>query len=171
MPELSNPNVGFVTDDYVFFLGGIFSQWKPARFVDSGITYYTAEHYMMYHKLLTLGYPLEAEAILLNSNPSAAKRAGRNAKATQESLDAWDAVKFDVVVAGSFLKFSQNPGMGKQMLDLLPRKFVEASPYDRVWGIGLDISNPDIRDPKNWRGQNLLGRALDSAAVMLKEME
>ena len=168
--ERSHPNIGFVTDDYIFFLGGIFSQWKPSLFTDeSGRKFHTAEHYMMYHKLRTLGHAELAEEMILGTNPSVAKRIGRTATATPEALDEWDRTKFDVVVDGNMLKFLQNHAMRKEMLNLYPRGFVEASPYDKIWGIGLDISNPDIRDPKNWRGQNLLGKALDYVATVLAE--
>jgi ribA/ribD-fused uncharacterized protein len=37
---------------------------------------------------------------------------------------------------------------------------VEASPADRVWGIGLDAHSPDAQQPERWKGLNLLGFAL-----------
>ena len=36
----------------------------------------------------------------------------------------------------------------------------EASPTDRIWGIGLGKNNPDALEPEKWRGQNLLGFTL-----------
>jgi ribA/ribD-fused uncharacterized protein len=37
---------------------------------------------------------------------------------------------------------------------------VEASPYDRIWGIGLAAEHEDVSRPSRWRGLNLLGFAL-----------
>ena len=37
---------------------------------------------------------------------------------------------------------------------------VEASPLDRVWGIGLGAANELATNPERWRGLNLLGFAL-----------
>jgi predicted NAD-dependent protein-ADP-ribosyltransferase YbiA (DUF1768 family) len=37
---------------------------------------------------------------------------------------------------------------------------VEASPRDRVWGIGMGASHSDATRPSRWRGTNLLGFAL-----------
>jgi ribA/ribD-fused uncharacterized protein len=58
--------------------------------------------------------------------------------------------------AGQFLL-----GTGEQVL-------VEASPRDVVWGIGLGASNPAARDPRRWRGKNLLGFALMEARARLR---
>ena len=39
-------------------------------------------------------------------------------------------------------------------------EFVEASPYDKIWGVGLDENNEKILDENNWLGQNLLGKCI-----------
>ena len=36
----------------------------------------------------------------------------------------------------------------------------EASPYDRIWGIGLSADDPKAMNPDLWKGENLLGHAL-----------
>jgi ribA/ribD-fused uncharacterized protein len=40
------------------------------------------------------------------------------------------------------------------------KKLVEGSPSDIIWGVGIAKDDPVILDEANWRGQNLLGRAL-----------
>ena len=57
-------------------------------------------------------------------------------------------------------KFSQNATLKMFMLSTGDAIIVEASPRDRLWGIGMGELNPNVRDPKKWRGQNLLGKAL-----------
>ena len=37
---------------------------------------------------------------------------------------------------------------------------MEASPVDRIWGIGLAAEDARASQPEQWRGLNLLGYAL-----------
>jgi len=37
---------------------------------------------------------------------------------------------------------------------------VEASPYDKIWGIGLDREHAEKVPVEKWTGENLLGCAL-----------
>lgn len=68
----------------------------------------------------------------------------------------------------SVAKFSQNPAMGEFLLRTGERVLVEASPRDRIWGIGMGAANPDAEQPRKWRGQNLLGFALMAARAQLR---
>lgn len=43
----------------------------------------------------------------------------------------------------------------------------EASPRDRIWGIGLAEDDPQASSPRTWRGLNLLGFALMEARDQL----
>ena len=70
--------------------------------------------------------------------------------------------RYEVVVLGNVAKYSQNPELLKLLLEA-PASFVEASPEDDVWGIGMGMDDPDITDPSKWRGQNLLGQAIAEA--------
>ncbi len=36
----------------------------------------------------------------------------------------------------------------------------EASPMDKIWGIGLDAKTAEIMPPDEWPGKNLLGKIL-----------
>ena len=44
---------------------------------------------------------------------------------------------------------------------------VEASPDDRIWGIGLAADNLNINNPHLWQGTNLLGSALMEVRSLL----
>ena len=64
--------------------------------------------------------------------------------------------KYFIVIEGNYLKFSQN----EELKDLLLSNdtiLVEASPFDRIWGIGLSISNEKHLDPNKWRGKKFIG--------------
>ena len=46
------------------------------------------------------------------------------------------------------------------LLETGDKILAEANPRNCVWGIGLDIHDPDAFDPSRWRGQNWLGNML-----------
>ena len=46
---------------------------------------------------------------------------------------------------------------------------VEASPYDKIWGIGLYAAQAAKGTVDQWKGQNLLGFALMEVRDWLKE--
>ena len=48
-------------------------------------------------------------------------------------------------------------------------RLFEASPRDRIWGIGMGTSHPDACNPANWRGKNLLGFALMMAREQIRK--
>ena len=96
--------------------------------------------------------------ILQNNDPAKIKGLGRKVKNYDEQI--WGRVRFEVVVKGNYAKFSQNDNLKKILLETKDAILVEASPYDRIWGVGISKENPDIYNPTKWRGQNLLGKAL-----------
>jgi len=134
------------------------SQWWPAPFVDGGETFATAEHWMMAQKAALCGDLEARKRILADASPKAAKAAGRAVRGYDGPR--WEAARFDAVVSGNVLKFSQHPALRAFLLGTGARVLVEASPVDAVWGVGLAADNDDVRRPSRWRGQNLLGFAL-----------
>ena len=65
-----------------------------------------------------------------------------------------------MILNGNYAKFTQNEALRQFLLSTGDSVLVEASPYDTIWGIGIDPENPNVQDPRQWRGQNLLGFAL-----------
>ncbi|NEA51331.1 NADAR family protein [Streptomyces sp. SID10815] len=142
------------------------SQWWPAPFTVDGVTYATAEHWMMAGKA-RLFQDAEAERrVLAAGHPAEAKNAGRLVRGFDE--DVWARERFDVVVEGSVHKFAAHPGLREFLLNTGERILVEASPVDRVWGIGLAGDDEAAADPARWRGPNLLGFALMAARERLR---
>lgn len=144
---------------------GALSQWWPSRFVVDGITYASAEHWMMAGKAQLFGDAGTAEAILAARTPAEAKKLGRLVRGFDEAR--WAEARFELVVAGNVAKFGQELALRAYLLGTRQRVLVEASPHDRVWGIGLDRANERATDPSRWRGQNLLGFALMEARARL----
>lgn len=135
-----------------------FSQWFPAAFEVDGQIYPTAEHYMMAQKAVLFGDSEMLEKILACKTPKEAKAFGRQVQNFEPAI--WETKRSKIVVDANLAKFSQNKKMKDFILASAPKILVEASPRDRIWGIGMGKGNPDAFDPTKWRGKNLLGFAL-----------
>ncbi|MFI6481071.1 NADAR family protein [Nonomuraea sp. NPDC050663] len=140
---------------------GCLSQWWEADFTDDGHTYGSAEHYMMAHKAWLFGDDDTAAEILAAGHPGEAKKLGRAVRGFDDAL--WQERRFDIVVRANLAKFGQNPELKEFLLGTAGRVLVEASPLDRVWGIGLAASDERATQPSAWQGLNLLGFALMAA--------
>ena len=167
-----NLTATYSESDFVFFWshklakgGGIteacFSQWWKCRFVEDDITFCCAEQYMMYKKALLFEDYSIAKEILKTKSPKKIKELGRLVQNFDSKV--WDEHKAEIVLQGNILKFSQNPELKDYLLSTGDKILVEASPYDKVWGVGLRKENSAICSPQKWKGQNLLGFALMEA--------
>ncbi|MQM27252.1 NADAR family protein [Glycomyces albidus] len=144
---------------------GCLSQWWPSEFTDDGHRYRTAEHYMMAHKAWLFGDTENAERILACGHPAQAQKLGRQVRGFDHGT--WEAERFGIVVRASLLKFGQHPELLGYLRGTAGRVLVEASPRDRIWGIGLAETDPGASSPAAWRGLNLLGFALMEARTRL----
>lgn len=143
------------------------SQWWPSPFTADGVTYASAEHWMMAGKARLFGDTEAAEQAVAAKSPAQAKKVGRLVRDFDGTL--WERERYRLVVAGSVHKFGQNPELGGFLLGTGDRVLVEASPMDRIWGIGLAADDPRAEDPATWRGLNLLGFALMEARAALRD--
>jgi ribA/ribD-fused uncharacterized protein len=141
------------------------SQWWPAPFAVDGTTYPSAEHWMMAGKARIFGDEETRERILAARSPAEAKKLGRLVRGFDERT--WAAECFELVVEGSVAKFGQHAELLAYLLGTSKRVLVEASPVDRVWGIGLAATDEHATDPERWRGLNLLDFALMEARSRL----
>ena len=155
--------------DFVFFWGhqppkdgvvgpSCMSQWWPAPFSVDGIAYPTAEHFMMAGKARLFGDVEVEERVLAASTPKQAKALGREVRPFDGAR--WEEARMEIVVRGNLAKFEQNPQLRRYLEGTGDAVLVEASPVDRIWGIGLAEDDPRARRPREWRGLNLLGFAL-----------
>ncbi|WP_424215376.1 NADAR family protein [Streptomyces sp. BI20] len=134
------------------------SQWWPAPFTVGDVPYPTAEHWMMAGKARLFGDAEAERAVLAARTPGAAKAAGRLVRGFDEEV--WVRERFELVVRGGTHKFASTPELRAYLLGTGDRVLVEASPVDRIWGVGLAPEDPAALDPARWRGLNLLGFAL-----------
>jgi ribA/ribD-fused uncharacterized protein len=143
-----------------------FSQWWPCRFVVDGVTYVTAEQFMMAGKARLFRDAEALERILAEPSPAKQKALGRAVRGFDGAH--WERHRFDVVAFGSHAKFSQDEALKAHLLSTQDAILVEASPRDRIWGVGLGRENPLVHEPARWRGRNLLGFALVHARDVLR---
>jgi len=136
----------------------VLSQWWAVPFTVDGVTYPHAEAFMMAGKAKLFGDRTAWDKITAGVSPAAAKALGKQVRGFDQAT--WDAHAFGIVVAGTMAKFTQHAELGAFLASTSPRLLVEASPYDRIWGVGLAASNPAVASPATWRGRNLLGFAL-----------
>ncbi|BCJ51749.1 hypothetical protein Asp14428_32240 [Actinoplanes sp. NBRC 14428] len=140
---------------------GCLSQWWPAAFTVDGVRFATSEHYMMWRKAHLFGDEEAAARIVTAGHPRQAKMLGRRVRGFDEAM--WAGERFGIVVEASVAKFGQHEDLGDFLAGIGQRVLVEASPTDRVWGIGLAATDERADDPERWRGLNLLGFALMEA--------
>ena len=114
---------------------------------------------MMYSKAIMFNDMDTAAKIMLTDDPAEQKRLGREVRGYDE--DTWAANRVDVMVRGLYAKFTQNEKCRIALISTAGTTLVEASPYDRIWGIGLTASDPRAQQRSTWLGQNLLGQVLD----------
>lgn len=153
---------------YIFFWGhtetggeitkACFSQWYPCKFEIDGILYHTAEQYMMAQKAKLFQDEQSYQKIMDVRHPKQFKELGRHIARFTDSI--WDAHKYQIVLDGNLAKFMQNQELGAFLCQTGSRILVEASPYDKIWGIGLASNEIGVENPLNWKGENLLGFAL-----------
>jgi ribA/ribD-fused uncharacterized protein len=142
------------------------SQWFPAPFTVDGITYETAEHWMMAEKARLFDDTEMLAEIIEALGPHEAKAIGR--KVRNFDAEIWSAKCFEIVVTGNVAKFRQNAEMCEFLLSTGEAILVEAAPRDQIWGIGLGEHNERAEDPVQWRGRNLLGFALTEVRTRLR---
>ncbi|MET7740748.1 NADAR family protein [Streptomyces sp. NPDC005385] len=142
------------------------SQWWPSPSVTEGVAYATAEHWMMAAKARLFGDAEAERRAVEAASPALAKKAGRLVRGFDDAV--WERERFGIVVEGSVHKFAAHADLREFLLGTGDRVLVEASPLDRVWGIGLAATDEGASDPRRWRGGNLLGFALMEARERLR---
>lgn len=164
-----------ITETHAFF----YTEW-PSNFFRANFKYtsrfngeehefFCSEQAFMYEKAVCFGDRDTAKEILAAATPMKAKELGRTVKPFD--TDTWEQYRYEVMRDVNLAKYRQNPDLVKRLLDpkFDGRTFVEASPIDGIWGIRMPMGSTGIDDETNWRGRNLLGKAITEVRNMLKE--
>ena len=178
--------------DYTFFWGhyprvrsgvnkSCLSQWwgghsfnvpvsVPWEDCEQNLVFSSMEQFMMARKAALFNDRQSWDSIMESTHPSIAKELGRKVKNFDDNI--WVDNRWDIVVRGNYAKFSQHEELSDFLLNTGETVLVEASPYDLIWGVGLNAMDPLIKDPRTWRGLNLLGFALmEVRIIMINEFE
>ena len=142
----------------VLFSSGWPSQWHPSPFTIDKVRYSCTEQYMMSEKADFFGDSRMLTAIRKERSPREQKALGR--RVTNFDEKKWRGVCKDIVYRGNLAKFSQNDDLKKKLLATGKKLIVEASPNDRIWGIGLATDDPKAQQRQYWKGTNWLGEIL-----------
>lgn len=137
---------------------GYLSNWYLSDFTVDDVKFTSMEQYMMYRKALCFHDSDIAAQILEISDVAQIKALGRLVRNYDDHH--WNGVRQIVIYEGLKAKFSQNPDLLKMLKDTRDALFAECAVKDRIWGIGLSMTDPDRFDRNKWNGQNLLGYAL-----------
>lgn len=150
------------TETHIYFYSPreIYSNFHKCYFIDPRLKreFYASEIHFMYMKAEFFGDNRIATTLLNTQDPAAAKAFGRQVSNYDDA--AWNLVRYGFMVYSNYLKFSQNPHFQRELLDTGNKILVEASPTDNVWGSGLSEDDDLILEEANWKGLNLLGKAL-----------
>ncbi len=137
---------------------GCFSNWYLSNFTAGDVRYTSMEQYMMHQKAVVFGDNEIAKQILATNDVGYIKELGRKVSGYRDNV--WNGVRQIIVYEGLMAKFTQNPELKRALLDTGNAVLAEAAVNDKIWGIGLSMSDPKRLDPSEWKGQNLMGYAL-----------
>jgi ribA/ribD-fused uncharacterized protein len=146
---------------------GYLGNWYDSPFILDGIHFPTSEHYMMYHKALLMGDIDCGDKILAATDPKMVKALGQRVKPWDEQL--WLDNRCRIMYEACYAKFSAHADLLGLLLRTGNTVLVEASPMDRIWGIGLSATHADAFNVAKWKGSNLLGRVLMRVREALRE--
>ncbi|ROV91361.1 hypothetical protein VMCG_09678 [Cytospora schulzeri] len=107
-----------------------------------------------------------------NTHPHKAKELGRGVREFDE--DVWVRERYRIVEEATWLKVTRPVNDEEMKLRALllgtgDRELVEASPFDRIWGVGFRAKDAG-RNREQW-GLNLLGKALMAIRERLRKEE
>ena len=161
-----------ITDEYVFFYKDWLSNYQRTKFdVEwKGVkyTFTSTEQGFMYIKAITFGDNVTAQKILNTDDPNRCRKLGRQVKGYNDA--EWAKIRYDVFYTLNWAKYNQDKKLQEKSLDpqFDGKKFVEASPIDKIWGIGYAEDNPNIEFTDMYWGKNYLGRILTNIRKRLK---
>lgn len=145
---------------------GYLSNWYLSGFEYGGKIFSSVEQYMMYQKAVTFNDSEIAEQILRTDDVGYIKSMGRAVRKYSESI--WNGRRQIIVYRGLLAKFEQSISLRNQLMETGEAILAECAVKDRIWGIGLSMSDENRFQMDKWRGQNLLGYALMEVREQLR---
>jgi len=145
-------------DKFYFFWSGPLSQWAIRPMTVDDVAYNCCEQYMMAGKAKLFGDDFILSRLMAEHDPKKQKSLGR--LVMNFDKEKWESVARKIVCAGNYAKFTQHGDLLEELRATGDRIIVEASPHDKIWGIGLKASDSRAKDQSKWPGKNWLGECL-----------
>ncbi len=140
-----------------------FSNFYPCEIEEGSTTYNCVEQFFTAEKARTFKDSEALHKIMSTNVPSVQK----SVRVKNYSDQEWNMKSMDVMYRAVKLKFEQNPYLKEKLLETGSKLLVEASPFDRHWGVGISMNSPDITNRSKW-GENRLGKILMEIRADLK---
>lgn len=137
---------------------GFLSNWYDSTFTVDNHLFYNMEQYFMWSKAMLFNDKEIAEKVLSITDCAEIKALGRVVKNFDGAV--WDANKYRLIKRGIFEKFNQNEYLKDALLKTGDAILVECAVNDKIWAIGISLYDNRRFDMSQWKGQNLLGKAL-----------
>lgn len=147
-----------------------YSNFYRSDILYDGKIFHCGEALFMYLKAIYFKDYDAAERIIENSNnPKLCKLIGRSVRHFDDI--EWEKKRFAIMSLVALLKLRNSDTIREHYRNLIEKgySFVEASPYDRIWGCGLRESDLRILSKFNWTGKNLLGKVYDNVHHILDD--
>jgi len=174
-----------ITDEYVFFYKDWLSNYQRTSFVANiddilGKTdglmkelFTSTEQGFMFIKALYFNDLKTASKIIKTNNPAECRKLGRQVKGYND--EAWDKIRYDVFYYLNLEKYKQDRQLQYLLLDKKfdHKIFVEASPIDRIWGVGYAEDDDRIEYREFDWGRNYLGKIITNIRnrILLNKLE
>lgn len=177
-----------IYDKHIAFWGGQLSNFYPCEIIENepwketldnlpcnvsnvvfkDFKWKSSEQLFMAYKAWTFSDYETFFEICSATNPKDAKKLGRKVKNYDDEI--WSEVREHFMEQAVYAKFTQNENLKKFLLqkEFDGKDFVEGSPFDGIWGVKMDWRNPDIDNPENWNGINLLGKVINKVREKIK---
>lgn len=159
-----------ITDEFYFFWDRTcaFSNWHKINVKWRNHSFANSEAAMMWSKAAFFGDKVNAEKAIKETDPRKAKDIGRDVKPFNKK--EWDRVCLEMVTDILLAKFTQSKQCRRVIMDTGSRELVEASKFDDIWGIKLAVDDDRVLNKANWKGKNLLGKALMAVREKIASM-
>ena len=160
-----------ITETHVYFWKSFLGNWSkvPQGIKYDGKVFPTAEHVFMYIKAKTFNDKSAMLLIEQTDSPKEAKLLGRKIKGYKE--DVWEAYRMNAMYDALVSRVKCDEKFRNFLIEHSNSIFVEASPYDKIWGVGLAEEDPRILDDSNWVGRNLLGQTMSTVSRWVKNLK
>ena len=160
-PELSPDKIAFKenSDTILFYRSDAYmSNFYKSPLSINNIEYTCVEQYFTAEKARCFKDQITVNKIMKAEKPAEMKYLGKHTKGFNQQI--WDEKASSVMLQGLRAKFHDNPKLNQKLMDTGDKMLAEASCNDKVWGIGLQMNEPNAFDKERLPGKNQFGNPL-----------